>query len=60
MIKEHTLADKNSHVFKHLNSSLNCKSQYTSNCFEVLDFAKTSYRLKFKVHLAPKCVFRPR
>ena len=42
-IKEHTLTDKNSHVFKHLNSSPNCKSQYTSNCFKLLYSAKTSY-----------------
>ena len=30
------------------NSSRNCKSQYTSNCFKILDSAKTSYSLKLK------------
>ena len=47
-IKQHTLTDKNSHVFKHLNSSSNCKNLYTSECFKMLDSAKTVYFLKLK------------
>ena len=40
--------DKNSHIFKHLNSSPNCKNLYTSDCFKILDSAKTVYSLKLK------------
>ena len=40
-IKEHTLTDQNSYVFKHLNNSTNCKNHYTPNCFKILDLAKT-------------------
>ena len=47
-INEHTLTDRNSHVFKHLNNSTNCKNHYTPNCFKILDSAKTTYTLKLK------------
>ena len=47
-IKEHTLIDRNSHVFKHLHNCTNCKKHYTPNCFKILDSAKTTYTLKLK------------
>ena len=45
-IKENTLTDRNSHVFKHLNDSTNCKNHHTPNCFKILDSAKTIYTVK--------------
>ena len=45
-IKEHTITDNNFDVFKHLNSSTNCKMQYTSNYFMFPDFSKAIHCLK--------------
>jgi len=58
-IKEHTLTDRNSHVFKHLNNSVDCKSSYSNDCFKILDSARTAYFLKVKEgiyikHLKPE------
>ena len=39
-IKEHTESDKNSHIFKHFNTSL--------SCFSILDSASNSIDLKLK------------
>ena len=36
-IKEHTVSDKNSHIFKHFS----CKGMYTP-CFRTLDLANSS------------------
>ena len=47
-IKEHTQTDKNSHIFKHLQHSSNCKDLYTSSCFKILDKANFSIPLKIK------------
>ena len=47
-IKDHTLTDRNSHVFKHLNNSTNCKNHYAPNFFKILDSAKITYTLKLK------------
>ena len=47
-IEEHTLTDWNSHIFKQLNNSTNCKNYYTPNCFKILDLAKTTYTLELK------------
>ena len=47
-IKEHTVSDKNSHIFKHLSFSSTCKNLYTPTCFKILDSAKTSFDLKLK------------
>ena len=47
-IKEHTTTDKNSHIFKHLLNSPDCKSKFDLTCFKILDSAKTSYSLKLK------------
>ena len=39
-IKQHTLTDKNSHVFKLLNCSSNCETLFTSDFCKILDSAK--------------------
>ena len=47
-IKEHTESDKNSHIFKHFNTSPLCKSKYSPSCFSILDSASNSIDLKLK------------
>lgn len=47
-IDEHLKSDKQSHVFKHLQSSSNCRNKCSNNCFVVLDTAKTKYSLRIK------------
>ena len=47
-IKEHTESDKNSHIFKHFNTSPLCKSKYSPSCFSVLDSTSNSIDLKLK------------
>ena len=40
--------DKNSHIFKHLNAAPECKEQCTSDCFTILDHARTKFQLRIK------------
>ena len=47
-IAEHLGKDKNSHVFKHLLSSENCKSHATEDSFIVLDSAPTNWQRRIK------------
>ena len=47
-IKEHLEADKKSHIFTHLVNNETCKALSTENCFEIIDSASTSLRLKLK------------
>ena len=47
-IKEHLVSDQNSHIFKHLVKSPNCKTMCTPNCFEILDSAKSTFDLKLQ------------
>ena len=47
-IKEHTMSDKNSHVFKHFFESPSYKSLYTPSCFIILDTAINPIDLKLK------------
>ena len=47
-IKEHTMSDKNSHIFKHFSESPSCKSLYTPSCFIILDTANNPIDLKLK------------
>ena len=47
-IKEHLVSDKNSHILKHLQSSPDCKSKCTINCFSILDKANSQFSLKIK------------
>jgi len=37
--------DKNSHIFRHVNSSPDCKEACADNCFSVLDCADTKHQL---------------
>ena len=48
-VREHLAMDKNSHIYKHLNSSKTCKKPVSNeSCFTILDTAKWSYELKIK------------
>ena len=47
-IKEHTVSDKNSHIFKHFSQFPSCKGMYTPSCFRILDSANSSIDLKLK------------
>ena len=47
-IKEHTVSDKNSHIFKNLSQFPACKGMYTPSCFRILDSANSSIDLKLK------------
>ena len=42
------VSDKNSHIYKHLNTSVGCKESCSNDCFSILDMAPTSYQLKIK------------
>ena len=53
-IKEHTMCDKNSHIFKHFSESPSCKILYTPSCFTILDIAKNPIDLKLKEALQNK------
>ena len=50
-IKEHLGTDKNSHIFKHLHSSVHCRSKCTGNEFKVIDSAQSKYSLKLKEYM---------
>ena len=50
-IKEHTVSNKNSHIFKHLSSSPNCRTNYSQSCFRILDTAHSPFSLKLKESL---------
>jgi hypothetical protein len=47
-IKEHLRTDKQSHVYKHLQASEQCKTSCNETCFSILDHAATKYSLKIK------------
>ena len=47
-IEEHLRTDKKAHVFTHLVNNETWKALSTENCFEIIDFASTSFRLKLK------------
>ena len=47
-IKEPAESDKNSHIFKHFNTSSLCKNKYSPSCFSILDSASNSIDLKLK------------
>ena len=46
--KEHLETDSKSHIFKHLDTNRKCKELCNAECFEVIDSATSSYRLKLK------------
>ena len=47
-IKEHLKTDKQSHVYKHVNASPQCKELCEDSCFSILDSANTKYGLRLK------------
>ena len=47
-ITEHLCTDKASHVYKHLQTSQQCKDQCDASCFDIIDCASTKYQLKIK------------
>ena len=47
-IEEHLETDSKSHIFKHLSTKRGCKELRNTACFEIIDSATSSYRLKLK------------
>ena len=47
-IKEHLKSDKQSHIYKHLQTSDTCKQSCNENCFSILDSATSKYSLRIK------------
>ena len=47
-IKKHLETDKKSHIFAHHVNNETCNALSTENCFEIIDSASTSFRLKLK------------
>ena len=47
-IKEHLETDSKSHIFKLLDTNRKCKELCNAECFEIIDSATSSYRLKLK------------
>ena len=47
-IKEHLETDSKSHIFKHLSTNRNCEELCDSECFEIIDSATSSYRLRIQ------------
>ena len=47
-IKEHLETDSKSHIFKHLDINRKCEELRNAECFEIIDSATSSYRLKLK------------
>ena len=50
-IEEHFEKDQNSHVFKHLKSSDNCRANVSVDSFVILDCAPTNWQRKIKEDL---------
>ena len=44
-VNEHLYKDKNSHIFKHLNASSECKEVFHEDCFSILNNASSKYQL---------------
>ena len=47
-IREHLATDKNSHTFKHLQSSKPCKDACNDSYYEIIDSAKSYQQLKIR------------
>ena len=50
-VREHLATDRASHVYKHLQQSVNCRDLCSTNCFSILDCVTTSFQLKIKESL---------
>ena len=47
-VREHLTTDRTSNVFRHLESSPQCRSLCSADCFKILDYASTDFQLKIK------------
>ena len=47
-VREHLCTDKNSHIYKHLQSYKTFKDSCDESCIKVIDSAKTYHQLKIK------------
>ena len=47
-IKEHLTTDKQSHIYKHLSESEECRMANNANSFKIIDTARSKYTLKIK------------
>ena len=47
-VKDHLVTDKKSHIMKQLLENKTCKSLCDEVCFQVIDYASTTFRLKVK------------
>ena len=56
-ITEHLKLDKQSHIFKHINNSEDCKRKCDDYCFSVLDSASSKYHLKKSSAMQPLYVY---
>ena len=55
-IDEHLRVDKQSHIYKHLNSNVLCKNSCNESSFKIIDRADTEYSLKLKEALHIKWI----
>ena len=47
-VHEHLNTDSTSHIYKHLKSNAQCRTQCDESCFEIIDHANTEYELRIK------------
>ena len=47
-IDAHVKKDKKSNIYKHLNNNEECFLSFNSDCFSILDYAPTRFRLRLK------------
>ena len=47
-VREHLFGDRNSHVYKHLQSSHNCKNIVDEGAFVIIDSSNNNYQLRLK------------
>ena len=56
---EHLAIDKASHIFKHLQNSVRCRSLCSTDCYHILDHGTASFQLKIKeaIHIQKQLPF---
>ena len=54
-VREHTVSDRTSHVFKHLQNSEHCRTLCSNDCLSILDHAFTTFQLKIKEAIHIQC-----
>ena len=50
-VREHLATDRASHIFKHLQQSVDCRTSRSSKCFGILDHATANFQLKIEESL---------